>query len=89
MEGSLKIVAEGGTGEVVEKKSRFIASVFPIQTEEEALGSLSAHGGFRTASAEYHTVCIFRYVCRLALAERTAKRKGFFGYLFGISVFVS
>ena len=41
MEGSLKIVTEGGTGEVVEKKSRFIASIFPIQTEEEALTYLS------------------------------------------------
>lgn len=33
----LKIVREGGIGEVTEKKSRFIASVFPIQSEEEAL----------------------------------------------------
>ena len=41
MEGSLKIVTEGGTGEVVEKKSRFIASIFPIQSEEEALTYLS------------------------------------------------
>ncbi len=41
MEGSLKIVTEGGTGEVIEKKSRFIASIFPIQTEEEALTYLS------------------------------------------------
>lgn len=33
----LKIVKEGGVGEVVEKKSRFIAQVFPISSEEEAL----------------------------------------------------
>lgn len=33
----LKIVREGGTGEVTEKKSRFIASIFPVQSEEEAL----------------------------------------------------
>lgn len=32
-----KIVLEGGMGEIVEKKSRFIASVFPVHDEEEAL----------------------------------------------------
>lgn len=32
-----RIVHEGGTGEIVEKKSRFIAHVFPVETEEEAL----------------------------------------------------
>lgn len=32
-----KIVIEGGTGEIEEKKSRFIANVFPVETEEEAL----------------------------------------------------
>lgn len=34
---SYKIVYEAGQGEIVEKKSRFIAHIFPIQTEEEAL----------------------------------------------------
>lgn len=33
----LKIIAEGGVGEIVEKKSRFIANVFPVHSEEEAL----------------------------------------------------
>lgn len=33
-----KTVYEGGTGEIVEKKSRFIANVRPVETEEEALG---------------------------------------------------
>lgn len=32
-----KVVVEGGTGEVIEKKSRFIATVIPVSTEEEAL----------------------------------------------------
>ena len=32
-----KIVIEGGTGEIEEKKSRFIANVFSAETEEEAL----------------------------------------------------
>lgn len=32
----IRIVYEGGTGEIVEKKSRFIAAVSPIETEEEA-----------------------------------------------------
>lgn len=32
-----KTVYEGGQGEIVEKKSRFIANVRPVETEEEAL----------------------------------------------------
>ncbi len=32
-----KTVYEGGTGEIIEKKSRFIANVIPISSEEEAL----------------------------------------------------
>ena len=31
------IIKEGGQGEIVEKKSRFIATILPIDTEEEAL----------------------------------------------------
>lgn len=37
MTENYKIVYEGGTGELVEKKSRFIAQVRPVSTEEEAL----------------------------------------------------
>ncbi len=33
----IKIVCQGGVGEIVEKKSRFIANVFPVHSEEEAL----------------------------------------------------
>ena len=32
-----KIVTAGGTGQIIEKKSRFIAQVQPVNTEEEAL----------------------------------------------------
>ena len=32
-----KTVYEGGAGEIVEKKSRFIATIRPVETEEEAL----------------------------------------------------
>lgn len=32
-----KTVYQGGTGEIVEKKSRFIATVRPVKTEEEAI----------------------------------------------------
>ncbi len=35
-EVEMRIVYEGGEGEIVEKKSRFIATVRPISTEEEA-----------------------------------------------------
>ena len=34
---SVKILYQGGTGEIVEKKSRFIANLEPVGTEEEAL----------------------------------------------------
>lgn len=37
LKDSYKTVYEGGSGEIVEKKSRFIATVIPIQSEEEAL----------------------------------------------------
>lgn len=37
----LKIVYEGGTGEIVEKKSRFIATVKPVHSEEEALAFIA------------------------------------------------
>ncbi len=37
-----KIVYQGGEGVLVEKKSRFIATVAPAQTEEEALGFIEA-----------------------------------------------
>ena len=36
-ENAYRIVYEGGEGEIIEKKSRFIATVRPIETEEEAI----------------------------------------------------
>lgn len=36
-----KTVYEGGTGEIIEKKSRFIATVRPAETEEEALAFIA------------------------------------------------
>lgn len=38
----MKIVYEGGEGELVEKKSRFIATVKPVESEEEALEFIAA-----------------------------------------------
>ena len=37
-----KIIYQGGEDEIVEKKSRFIATVSPVRTEEEALGFIEA-----------------------------------------------
>lgn len=37
-----KAVYEGGAGEIIEKKSRFIATVIPVSTEEEALEFIEA-----------------------------------------------
>lgn len=39
---SYKFVYEGGTGEIVEKKSRFIATVCPVKNEEEALAFIQS-----------------------------------------------
>ena len=38
----IKIVYEGGEGEIIEKKSRFIATVKPVASEEEALDFIAA-----------------------------------------------
>lgn len=38
----IKTLYQGGTGEIVEKKSRFIANVQTIETEEEALAFIAA-----------------------------------------------
>ena len=37
MDENYRIVFTGGSGEIVEKKSRFIATVSPVESEEEAL----------------------------------------------------
>lgn len=37
-----KAVYEGGSGEIIEKKSRFIATVQPVESEEEAVAFISA-----------------------------------------------
>lgn len=37
-----KVVYEGGTGEITEKKSRFIATVQPVESEEEAAAFIGA-----------------------------------------------
>ena len=42
METASKILYEGGQGEIIEKKSRFIANIFPVTTEEEALEKINA-----------------------------------------------
>lgn len=37
----IKFLREGGSGEIVEKKSRFIGTAFPVSSEEEALTCIS------------------------------------------------
>ncbi len=41
MESSMIILYQGGQGEYTEKKSRFIASIFPVQSEDEALENIA------------------------------------------------
>lgn len=36
-----RVVYEGGEGEIVEKKSRFIATVRPVESEEEAVAFIN------------------------------------------------
>lgn len=38
----IRIVFEGGSGEIEEKKSRFIADIIPVHAEEEALAFIAA-----------------------------------------------
>lgn len=42
MKNKCKALYQGGQGEIVEKKSRFIASTFPVEREEEALALIEA-----------------------------------------------
>ena len=42
MSEEYKAVYEGGEGELIEKKSRFIATVIPAESEEEALAFIEA-----------------------------------------------
>ena len=39
---SFKIIYEGGVGELEEKKSRFIAHISPVKTEQEAIGFIAS-----------------------------------------------
>ena len=41
MKERYKILYKGGEGEITEKKSRFIATVRPVETEEEAAPNIS------------------------------------------------
>ena len=38
---ALNYVREGGEGEIIEKKSRFICTVRPVETEEEAVAFIA------------------------------------------------
>ena len=42
MADTYQILYRGGTGEITEKKSRFIAHTFPVHSEEEALSHIAA-----------------------------------------------
>ena len=50
-----KIVYAGGEGEIVEKKSRFIATVVPVETEEEALAFIES---MRKNTGMPHTIVL-------------------------------
>ena len=62
----MKIVYQGGEGEIVEKKSRFIATVRPISSEEEAAAFVNEmkkkywdarHNCFAFTLGEHHETC--------------------------------
>ena len=43
-----KVVYKGGQDEIIEKKSRFIATVAPVESEEEALAFIDKVGPEKT-----------------------------------------
>lgn len=54
MEEAYRILYKGGSGEITEKKSRFIADLTPVSTEEEALAfieSVRKNTGMRVTTA--------------------------------------
>ena len=62
---SVKILYQGGSGEIVEKKSRFIATTEKIETEEEALAFIgrmkkqywdARHNCYAFAAGEHHNL---------------------------------
>lgn len=59
MNESYKIVYEGGQDEIVEKKSRFIGIVYPVENEEEASGFIES------CKKKYWDArhCCYAYVC--------------------------
>ena len=42
----MRVVYTGGEGEITEKKSRFIATVKPVQSEEEAVAFINESNRF-------------------------------------------
>ncbi len=42
MQGAYRVITEGGEGEIVEKKSRFLATVKRVESEEEAVSFIDA-----------------------------------------------
>lgn len=38
----VNVIYENGSGEIEEKKSRFIANVYKVKTEDEAVGIITA-----------------------------------------------
>ncbi len=61
----MKIVYEGGEGELIEKKSRFIATVRPVENEDEAAAFIAAmrkkywnatHNCFAFVIGEHHQI---------------------------------
>ena len=56
MSETYRFAYEGGVGELVEKKSRFIATVRPVETEEEALAfieEMKKNTGMHVITAMY------------------------------------
>lgn len=58
-----KILWQGGTGELTEKKSRFIAQTHPVESEEEAAAFIESVRK-QYWDARHHC---FAYVCGLSL----------------------
>ena len=65
-----KTVYEGGEGEIVEKKSRFIATVRPVQTEEEEADAESSYKRTKQGMPEFRAADPGSYICSCIDSDR-------------------
>ena len=83
MSEAYRIVYRGGVGEIIEKKSRFIATVIPISSEDEALAFIeqmkkqywdASHNCSAYALGMRHEIARCRKTTTAAIQRQTISR---------------